>query len=311
VLSVKTPFKNSMMKKIVILVIVWILMSCALSAQITTMQSRYANLVLFSGYFAQQQNTNCNGNWFGAYADLPLYRSPMETFNFGLWGLYSQSTWKDNTTSYKSISDDFCLGLNTGYYNQNFTWTHSLFTGIAIGYRHSSEEVNIETKKNNYQSVQNDGMATFNFNINLLKQTGLYPNLFPRMQLVFNGQKVCETDKEELLNNKLTKIDESKIWNKGMYEILFKQSVCDIPLGYQQSVFLQPKVGYQFGNYTGPNYNAWLVEFALKKQYQDDFFSISVMQKYYQPEIKGNHSKGYFFLMANLNIIQIFKSNQY
>jgi len=88
-------------------------------------------------------------------------------------------------------------------------------------------------------------------------------------------------------------------WDKGYVELIFKQSIFDIPLGYAQSYFLQPKIGAQYSHYQAgdPHAYAYLVELSLHKAYTDDLLSVSFMQKF-------SPNKDYLFITINLNLLR-------
>lgn len=289
------------MRKLITLILLMTL-SLATLAQSPQPMSRFANLSLFTGYFAKQQNSNENGSWLGAYGDIPLYRSPSERWNISLWGVYSKSEWTNNMAPYKSHSQDIALGLSTGYYNEFFSYKHSLYSGFAVGYKNSQE--NGEVQKRSYHAVssQRDDFLVGSMNLNLIKFSGYHYYLLPRMQLIVNGQKSLQAKKTWQENDKPDTLVQA--WNKGFIETTLKLSLVDIPVNQRQSVFLQPKIGGQFSHYfDGQDRNAYgpLIELALHKAGNDDFLSLTLMHKH---QGEGND---YLFVMLNANLLKIFQ----
>ncbi len=279
------------------------LVSCWLAfsglAQSPTPISRQANLSVFSGYFAKRQNTNNNGHWLGVYGDIPLYRSPAENWNVSLYGLYVQSQWTDNLGPYSAKTRDFAAGLSTGYYSEFFSFTHAFYGALALGYKNSRETGEVKKKKYNSLGKQRDHLLTGSLNLNLIKYSGFRPRLLPRTQLVFSWQTPLNAEKTLSANGEPANIVNT--WNKGYQEIALKQSLVDIPLGYAQNYFLQPKIGYQYSHYqAGVNKNAHapLFELALHKDGQDDFFTVTVMQKF-------NGQSDNFFIYCSINLLKI------
>jgi len=290
--------KKIKIPKIIFLLLLAFLLPLATKAQAPISISRHANLSIFSGYYAKRQNAHNNGYWIGAYGDLPIYRSLSERWNLGFWGLYVHSKWTDNLNCYTSSSNDFAVGLNTGYYEELFSNTHSFFAGLAIGYKNSRETGKVEKKKYFSSSQQLDHSLVANLNLNLMKVSGYHPRLFPRTQLTLSCQLSFDSQKD-LSENGLTNI-EVEPWNKGNYEAMLKQSIVDIPLNSSESFFLQPKIGMQYSHYLAgdPNAYVWTVELAWHKIAADDFLSLSLMQKFYP-------GKDYLFLMVNINILKL------
>jgi len=71
------------------------------------------------------------------------------------------------------------------------------------------------------------------------------------------------------------------------------------------SVFLQPKVGGMYSHYMAgnPDSYALILELSLHREYQDDFLSLSVMQKW------NSDGGEYLFAMINLNILKLINRN--
>lgn len=257
-----------------------------------------ANIVGYAGYFAKRQNTNNNGNWLGVYADLPLFKSTMGDVNLGLWTNYSHSYWTDNLAQYESKSQDFSLGLLTGYYGENFSYTHSFFGGLALGYKHSKETGVTDTKKYGSTGIQKDDLLVGTINLNLIKYSGFRMYLLPRTQLVFNFQTSLSSFKE--LSENEQKFRQVEAWDKASLDISLKQSIVDIALGYEYSTFLQPKVGIQYFHYTAGERDVFgtILEISLHHVYRDDFLSIIWMQKFH-----AKHDLGIF--MVSLNLLKL------
>ncbi len=270
------------------------------SAQTPNPIGRHSNLSVFSGYFAKQQNSNNNGSWIGIYGDLPLYRSLSEEWNVSAWGVYSASEWTNNMAPYVSKTQDFSLGLSTGKYEEFFSYTHSFYGGLAVGYKHSKEIGRVEKKKYSSEGIQKDHLLVGNLNLNLMKYSGYHPYLFPRTQLVLSGQYALDAQKT-LSENGQSALP-NKPWNKGFLETTLKQSLWDIPLGMNQNTFLQPKIGGQFSRYfDGEERNSYgpIIEMSLHKAGNDDFLSLTLMHKH---QGQGND---YLFIMLNLNLLKL------
>lgn len=261
-----------------------------------------ANLVLYAGYFAKRQNTNNNGYWLGSYADIPLVKSYTGQWNMSAWANYAHSYWTDNMAQYDSKTDDLSIGLGTGYYGENFSYTHSFYGGLAIGYKHSQEEGGMDSRKYKSFSIQRDDMLSTSLNLNLIKYSGFRPYFLPRTQLIINGQIPLLSHKKLSENNGHWK--EVKPWNKGMCEITLKESIADIPLGYDYASFLQPKVGLHYSHYSAgdPNVYAFSLEFSFHRAGKDDFLSISWMQKFHPDKDIG-------IIMMHLNVLKL--NNKY
>ena len=290
------------MKKKLCLMIILLSGAIIASAQSPTPIGRHSNLSIFSGYFAKQQNSNNNGSWIGVYGDIPLYRSLSEEWNISAWGVYTRSEWTNNMAPYSSKTQDFSLGLSTGKYEEFLSYTHSFYGGLAVGYKHSKEIGRVEKKKYSSESQQRDHLLVGNLNLNLMKYSGYHPYFLPRTQLVISGQYALDAQKTLSENGKPAL--PNKPWNKSFLEITLKQSLWDIPLGMNQNVFLQPKIGGQFSRYfDGEERNSYgpLIELALHKASNDDFLSLTLMHKH---QGRGND---YLFIMLSLNLLKIFQ----
>ena len=288
------------------LLIILMTLTSTLCAQPITM-SRDANLSLFSGYFAKRQNTNNNGYWLGAYGDLPLFRSPAEKWNFGIWGVYAHSNWTDNLAQYQAKTNEFALGFNGGYYSEYFSFSHAFYGGLAIGYKNSRETGQVETKKYHSLGRQIDHLIVGNLNLNLMKISGYRPRLLPRTQLTLAGQISVSAQKTLSENDKPAEAVE--YWEKNYGEITLKQSVVDISLNRAGSVFLQPKIGVQYSHYQAgdPDVYSYLAELAFHKAAADDFLSLTFAQKFY-PGAK-EQKKDYLFIMININMLKLIKNH--
>ncbi len=285
------------MRKLILIILLLAALPLLMLAQSPSTIGRNANLSIFAGYYAQRQNSNSNGNWIGVYGDVPLYRSASESWNFGIWGLYAKSKWTNNLGPYTSTSNDFALGFNGGYYSEFFSYKHNFYSGLAIGYKRSKEIGIVEKRHYQSEGHQTDDMIVGNINLNLMKYSGYRPHLLPRTQLILIGQSSLHASKVLSENDSLFKTISP--WDKGYVELIFKQSIFDIPLGYAQSYFLQPKVGAQYSRYQAgdPNAYAYLVELSLHKAYTDDLLSITFMQKF-------SPGKDYLFIMLNVNLLK-------
>ncbi len=285
------------MKKIIFLLLVAASLAPPGMAPAQTPMSlgKDANLSLFSGYYAKRQNTNENGNWLGVYADIPVFHSKNEKWNTGIWSLYNVSVWTDNLGPYTSHSKEFALGANGGIYDEYFSYVHTFYGGLAVGYENVQEIGRVNKKKYSSKSRQADDLLTGSINLNLMKYSGFRPSLFPRTQLVFNGQ-ISLNSKKTLSENELP-FKSVKTWNKGFYEATLKQSVVDIPVAV---LFLQPKVGAQYSHYLkgNPDEYAYSFEISIHKAYTDDFFSVSVMQKF-------SMNRDYLFIVININLLKL------
>ena len=141
-----------------------------------------------------------------------------------------------------------------------------------------------------------------NINLNLMKYSGYHPYFLPRTQLVLSGQYALNAQKTLSENGKPALLN--KVWDKSFLELTLKQSLWDIPLGMNRNTFLQPKIGGQFSRYFDGNERdsyGPLVELALHKSGNDDFFSLTLMHKH---QGQGND---YLFLMFSLNLMKIFQ----
>jgi hypothetical protein len=268
-------------------------------AQSVSPISRDANISLFSGYFAKKQNTNNNGYWYGAYSDIPIHKSASQAWNISLYGLYAKSNWIDNLAPYTSNTDAFSLGINTGYYDEYFSYIHTIYLGFSLGYKYLQEIG--ETNKPNYmsESIKQDHGIMGSVNFNLLKYSGYHEYLFPRLQLIFTAEKYFNSLK--VLNENNSGNVKINHWNKNYYEIILKQSIVDIPLSYMQTMFLQPKLGFQYGQSTDNTVYAAILECSLHREYKDDFLSVSIIQKW-------NSSGDIFYIaMINLNLLKLIK----
>lgn len=288
-----------MKKKTIFLMLFLALLYLDIRAQtIPIYMSTDANISVFAGYFAKRQNTNENGNWLGAYADIPLVKSWDGGWNLGVWANYASSTWQSNLQRYSARNQDISLGLQGGHYSENFSYTHSFYGGLVIGYKHSSDKGFTQSKKYEAESVQTDHLISANLNLNIIKYSGFRQYFLPRTQLTISGQiamnsyrKLKEQDKEwkEVLP-----------WNKAMLETTLKQSVADIPLDYDYTLFLQPKVGVNYNYYHGDKSTpySFLIELAMHRIAKDDFLSLVWMQKFYP-----DHDLGIF--MISINVLKL------
>ncbi|MGE5425981.1 MAG: hypothetical protein ACM3PZ_02820 [Bacillota bacterium] len=271
------------------------------SGQATPMQWRHSNLVLFAGQFSEVDSSIIRGGWKGVYADVALFRSADEAFNLGLWGLYSRPKWENTEDKFKSTAHEVAFGLTGGYYDDIVGFVHALYIGGAIGYKHISEK-GIWQSATRDQSLQNDDLVIGILNLNLLKHDYGMTRWLPRTQLIITHQAPQKSARETIINKKRT---ETAPWDKTSTDILFKQSIYDIPLSYE--LFLQPKIGFQYSRYSGPDAKAWIIEAGIRKIYADDFFTLSYMAKKDIPEKPGYQPRTLHFLMGSVNLIALFK----
>ncbi|MCF7860215.1 hypothetical protein K9M09_01175 [Patescibacteria group bacterium] len=287
------------MKKYVFFLVLLMLISVIPRAQNVSPISRDANLSLFAGYFAKKQNVNNNGYWIGAYGDVPLRKSVNRAWNIGLYGLYVQSVWQDNLSQYSSKSDAFAIGMNTGYYNEFFSYTHTLYLGFALGYKHVQEIGRVDKKNYFSEGIQQDHLLAGSINFNLMKYSGYHERFLPRLQIIVSAEKSLNALKVLSENDAPNvRVD---AWNRNYYEATAKQSIYDIPLSYSGSVFLQPKVAGVYSHYLAGDPDAYglILEISFHRDYQDDFLSLSVMQKW------NSNGGEYLFAMLNLNLLKI------
>jgi len=122
------------MKKRIIMFLFFVFWVASISAQNSI--SRNANVSLFGGYLAKQQNINNNAYYYGCYADYPLVKGTK--YNLGVWGVASSSTFNENLTLHKALTKDLAAGLNSGVYLEGNGIT-SFYGGLAVGYKYSQE----------------------------------------------------------------------------------------------------------------------------------------------------------------------------
>lgn len=288
------------MKKIffLFLPIILLLVNLPTRAQGVSPISKDANLSLFSGYFAKQQNANNKGYWYGAYGDMPLIKSQENDWNLGLYGLYAKSVWMDNLAPYRASTDAVSLGLNTGYYNEYFSYRHTMYLGFSLGYKYLQEVGEVDKLDYKSRSVQQDHGLAGSVNFNLLKYSGYHERLFPRLQVIFTAEKYFKTIK--VLNENETVNIKTVPWQKDYYEVMLKQSIADIPTSYTSAVFIQPKIGVQYSHYMAgdPDSYGLLLELSLHKEHQDDFLSVSVMQKW------NSSGDAIYIAMISMNLMK-------
>lgn len=260
------------MKKITIFLffVFWV---ASVSAQNSI--SRNANLSLFSGYLAKRQNINNYAYYYGAYADYPLFKGTK--YNFGVWGVYSSSTFNENLTLYKALTKELAGGFNGGLYLEGSGIT-SFYGGLAVGYKYSREIGEVNKTKYFSKSRQSDQMIVSNLNLNLFRNIS---NWFPRTQLIISGQKPFSSEKFLSENGKPDSIVAE--WNKGFYEAYLKQSIVDIPLNLSGELLLEPKLGLAYHHYDAgfPEAISLIGEIALKRLSSDDFLTLSCQYKSY------------------------------
>jgi hypothetical protein len=255
-----------------------------------------ANLSLFAGGYAAQQNSNDNGTWYGLYVEYMPIKTKSE-WRFGLCGVASQVQFNSNDTksNYNGSSSDFGGGIAIGKYVEYLNFSKSAYVGANVMIKQSQDIGNGESYQEDktlgkYDMNQKDLMISWEININLLKISGNNEKLFTRSQLRIFSQEPLKSNRDAFWNN--SPIKESAVWNKASIGAEFKQSIYQI--GQNQTI-LDPKlvIGYNYNNGGKSNWVYGGFELALKKQGQDDFLSI---YSYAKQEV-GNYAK-------NLNSLQ-------
>lgn len=289
------------MKKIILL---WLVVVSTMSAEAQAPVSigRTANISLFSGYIQKHENINCNADYYGIYADYPIFTSKLSAkeLNFGAWGVYDVSSFRDNMSRYKNSSSEIAGGLNTGLYFSS-TSIKSYYTGLAVGYK-NSQETGVIDKKNYYsESVQSDQMIVVYLNFNQYRDA----RWLTRMQFMTNWQYVFNSSKTVSENHNASIVIDP--WNKGYYEFILKQSLVGIPLNLSADRLLEPKLGIAYHRYMAgyPEAISLIGELSLKKLFADDFMSLTFQYKKY-PGKKID----YFCYGISLNVLRLIEKRQ-
>ncbi|MFA6514267.1 MAG: hypothetical protein WCT50_03215 [Patescibacteria group bacterium] len=266
-----------------------------------------ANLSLFTGGYAAQQNGNNNGYWYGLYAEyMPI--KTVNGLNLGLCAVADRVNFKSNTTlsSYNGGSDEFGAGIAMGKYSEYFTQKHSAYFGANLMLKSIKDNgtglsMQSDGKLGTYTMVQEDLMFSAELNINLLKTFG---NIFPRSQWKLSYKKPLKSEKTSFWNK--APIKESMIWSKAAIGAEFKQSIVQIG---RLNTMVEPKLMIGYQHYVGDD-SDWLSagpEIALKKLGWDDFLSIYVFAKKQVGNFPANLNSLQFVAGLNLNLSNLKK----
>ena len=279
------------------LFLVFLFWATSVSAQNSI--SRNANVSLFGGYLARQQNINEYAYYYGAYADCPIVKwtNFNETeFNIGFYGVYSQSTFNQNLTLNISTTQEIAGGLNSGVYSEG-NGSSSFYGGLALGYKYAKEIGRVN--KTNYYSknTQSDKMIVGNLNMNRFRNNSSW---FTRTQAIVSGQMSLNSDK--ILSENGSPDSLVRIWNKDFQEVYLKQSIVDIPLNLSGELLLEPKIGAAYHHYDSGFSSAisLIGEISLKKLFSDDLLSVTFQYKMY-PVKKTD----YVIISASVNILRL------
>lgn len=260
----------------------------ALSAQNSI--SRYANFSVFGGYGAQQENIGNNFHFVGAYADYPFFRGPI--FNFGIFGVYSTSTFKNNLSLYSAITNEAAGGLNTGVYLEGNGIT-SFYGGIGVGYKFSQETGRINKTTYWSKSVQSDHLIVANVNLNIYRETiGI-----PRIQFIGSTQRPISSEKFLSENGRADSTVGT--WIKGSLDLTALISAVDLPLNLSGELRLQPKFGFAYHHYNDGIANAisLIGAISVRKLFLDDIGTL-----FFQYKMYNGGEKNYFTIGANFNL---------
>lgn len=245
------------------------------------------NVSLFTGISSAKKNANNKGNWYGAYVDYAVIKTP-NFWNFGICAVAAQTEFRSNDRSsyYNGSSSSFGAGLAVGKYFDYFTMNSSAYFGSNLmlkSNRDVGEGKSLQTngQLGNYLMTQKDQMISGELNINILKKSGessLYyrDNIFPRFQMRLMFQDSFNEKKSSFWNN--NPIKESSLWDKAAYSIEVKQSIYQIG---RYNVLTEPKLIVAYNYYTGDK-SKWVAygsEIAFKKRGHDDFLSVYFLVK--------------------------------
>lgn len=256
--------------------------------------SRNANVSLFGGYLAKQQNINEYAYYYGAYADYPFFKG--EKFNLGVYGVYSQSTFNQNLTLNISTTQEIAGGLNSGVYSEG-NGSNSFYVGLALGYKYAKEIGRVN--KTNYYSknAQSDKMIVGNLNINLFRNNSSW---LTRTQAIVSGQ--IPFNSRKIMSDNGSPDSLVSVWNKNFQEVYLKQSIVDIPLNLSGELLLEPKIGAAYHHYDAGFSNAisLIGEISLKKLFSDDFLVVTCQYKIYPGK-----DTNYIVFSASVNILRL------
>jgi len=261
------------------------------------------NVSLFGGYFAERQNTNNNGNYYGVYADYLILKT-WNGWSLGPYIISNRSEFVRNMIPYESRSLEIGGGMTLGYYSEFFTASHQMFTGLSLGYKHIDENgeslVTGGPKKGHYVGEQTDHLLTSSLNANLLKDNSVMrPDLLPRTQLIVNFQIPLQAEKRAYWNEEMIPDSTYQAWDKTFFDIFVKQSLVNWPWG--NKVYCSPKAiayySYSYGAAANSrNFYAIGQEISWHKPGKDDFLSINLLYKF-----NGIPKKQNFVLGFSLN----------
>jgi hypothetical protein len=267
-----------------------------------------ANLSLFGGGYAAQQNANNRGSWYGLYVDY----MPVKTDNGWLLGFCAVADrvyFKSNTTlsRYDGSSDEIGGGLAGGKWSEFLTQRYSGYFGANLMLKSIRDEGKGQSVQPNngigvYDMRQEDLLISGELNINLLKAFGVRENLLPRSQLKLTYQRPLKSEKTSFWND--TPIKESMIWNKSAYGAEFKQSIVQIG---RSNTLVEPKIMVGYSHYVGDDSN-WVYcgpEISFKKRGWDDFLSIYCFWKQQTGNFEPNLNSGQIVFGVNLMPFQI------
>ncbi len=264
------------------------------------------NVSLFGGYFAEQQNANNNGNYYGAYLDYQALKT-WDGWSLGPYLIYNRSGFEKNLIPYSANSTEMGGGLTLGYYSEYFTSSYAMFTGLNLGYKHCEESgeslVLHGPKKGHYLGKQTDHMLTGSINSNLLKTWGRWPKLFPRTQLILGFQIPLRSEKKAYWNETLIPDSTYKPWNKTFYDAFLKQSIADWAWG--KDLYCSPKLvayySYSGGNSVGDrSLYAIGAEISWHKPGKDDWLALNLLYKFNDDPLKRSFAFGASFNIGTL-----------
>jgi len=269
-----------------------------------------SNIVIFSG-LVLKQGAEDKGNYLGTYLDYQVFKSDNGKWTMAPYAVFSrsQSGYYSGNDYSKTTSYAYGGGLSLGFYEENFTFRHQLFTGFSLGLRREEDSNVVETSTGKYFGVQKDLMLKTGLNINLLKGFGLKPDLFHRSQLQASLILPLRAVKKAVWENNSglrENISDSYSWNKTYFELLAKQNIIKTPIDWQQNFYFSPKlVGlYSFSAGDSRHFYGLGVELACHRAYRDDFLTLGALYK-----VSRRMTDNYFILSLNFNLSSLLRSN--
>jgi hypothetical protein len=266
-----------------------------------------SNLVFFGGYVDRQMSHDF-GYYYGSYIDYQVFKSVNDKWTIAPYAVISRSDSKNLVDEKRSDygigggrTFEYGGGLSFGFYEPEFTFRHQAFIGASLGLRYGSEKQFNELPNGIYKSFQGDLFLCLGFNFHLLKSFGLQPDILPRTQLQVEYKRPISSKKEASWNEEeiLT-----SPWNKGFFEVLARQSICQGFISPYSEIQYAPKIIglYSYSEGDRRSFFGLGAEISFRREHRDNFLSLNII---YKESMK--FTDNYILVGCNFNLSSLLK----